>query len=229
MPGGVAVGSRGEGGSEGEGSEGGGERGATTEVIGQLNGPLWWYERVMLPANADGSGVLDRPYFISAVDRGTLCIVDTMHHQVRLLDLQGGTIRVYGTHGSAPGEFKVPSGVLCLHDGITEAESNMVVCEMGNCRLQKISIRSGRAFATGGHRGAAGSDGGEALRSPQGVAARRGRVYVCDTSNNRIAIFGDESASSSSFRFVFEFGEPGSAFGQFKGPTDIAINSMGML
>eukprot|EP00966_Prymnesium_polylepis_P328396 7384211-Prymnesium_polylepis.1 len=51
-----------------------------TECV-PYDGPTYRHERVLFPSDAYGHGALDRPYFLTAIDEGTLCVTDTMHHQ----------------------------------------------------------------------------------------------------------------------------------------------------
>ena len=68
-------------------------------------------------------------------------------------------------------------------------------------------------------------EGKDALSDPQGVAVDQstGEVYVVDGANDRVEIFSATGA------FIKAFGAPGSGDGQFKEPTQIAVdNSTGL-
>jgi DNA-binding beta-propeller fold protein YncE len=67
--------------------------------------------------------------------------------------------------------------------------------------------------------GSSGSGNGQ-FQFPQAMAINRstGRIYVSDTSNNRVQIF------DSSGKFLGKWGSSGSGNGQFSDPAGIAIN-----
>ena len=68
-----------------------------------------------------------------------------------------------------------------------------------------------------------GLDGGD-LGAVSGLATdAEGRIYVVDTSNDRIVKFG------AGGRYLDQFGEEGSAPGQFQGPGDIEVSPDGYL
>jgi DNA-binding beta-propeller fold protein YncE len=89
-------------------------------------------------------------------------------------------VRIFGRHGSGPGELSYP------YDLTFDREGYLLVVEYGNHRVQRFT-REGELRGTWG---SAGREPG-ALHSPWGVAVdRRGRVYVLDTENHRVQRFG---------------------------------------
>jgi hypothetical protein len=67
--------------------------------------------------------------------------------------------------------------------------------------------------------------GEHALSQPQGLALNQtsGNVYVADKAKNDVEIFTDAGT------FVSSFGEKGTGNGQFKAPTEVAIDNSGTL
>ena len=67
--------------------------------------------------------------------------------------------------------------------------------------------------------------GANALSNPQGVAIDQmtGEVYVVDEANNRVEIFSGAGA------FISAFGAAGSGSGQFKEPSQVAVDNSGAL
>ena len=56
------------------------------------------------------------------------------------------------------------------------------------------------------------------LKEPTGLAVHDGKLYVCDTGNDRIEVFSLEDG-----RFILEFGKTGSGPGEFKLPKGVAL------
>jgi DNA-binding beta-propeller fold protein YncE len=88
-----------------------------------------------------------------------------------------------------------------------------------------LALSSTPAWAVEGHTFAtsfAGS-GASALSKPKGLAInqKKGEVYVVDSANSRVEIF------SSSGTFVKAFGKAGTGNGEFKEPTEIAVDNSG--
>ncbi|MGH7176953.1 MAG: 6-bladed beta-propeller, partial [Tepidisphaeraceae bacterium] len=85
-----------------------------------------------------------------------------------------------GSPGAGPGEFRFPYGLDQDRDG------NLIVCEFGNNRVQKIDKQSGRGLATWG---GAGREPGR-LAYPWGVAVdKHDRIVAVDAGNNRLQVF----------------------------------------
>uniref|UniRef100_A0A6B2LSP1 SMP-30/Gluconolactonase/LRE-like region domain-containing protein n=1 Tax=Arcella intermedia TaxID=1963864 RepID=A0A6B2LSP1_9EUKA len=71
--------------------------------------------------------------------------------------------------------------------------------------------------------GVQGSGDGE-LDYPQGVAVDgEGRIWVADTCNNRIEVFGPDGI------LLMKFGGRGSEDGMFSLPTDVAVGADGRI
>jgi DNA-binding beta-propeller fold protein YncE len=87
-----------------------------------------------------------------------------------------------GRCGSAPGEFRFPYGLDKARDG------NLIVCEFGNNRVQKIDKQTGKCLEMWGR---AGREPGE-LAYPWGVAVdKRDRIVAVDAGNNRLQVFDE--------------------------------------
>jgi len=92
----------------------------------------------------------------------------------------GTFVRNIGRVGSGPGEFRFPYGLEIDGDG------NLLVCEFGNNRVQKIDPRTGKGLEIWG---GAGRDPGQ-FAYPWAVAVdKRGRVIAVDAGNNRMQVF----------------------------------------
>ncbi len=121
--------------------------------------------------------------------------------------------RVFGTHGSAKGQFEHPQG-----DAI-DPHGNVWVADSLNNRIEKFS-----AFGEF-KEPAYGTEGGGNLqfRTPAAIAINQesGEVYVADQKNNRIEVLNEKG------EFVHTFGVEGSGGGQLKAPSGVAIDPGG--
>ena len=130
----------------------------------------------------------------------------------------------WGTYGSEDGQFKDPTGIAL------DSSGRVYVVDTNNNRVQKFQladpcpvntsqITSGVCFVT--KWGTFGSGNGQ-FNVPIGIALdSSGRVYVVESSNNRIQMF------TSDGEFIGAWGTFGSGNGQFKNPTGIALDSSG--
>jgi ABC-type Fe3+ transport system permease subunit/DNA-binding beta-propeller fold protein YncE len=127
-----------------------------------------------------GDGAFSRPQSM-LIDEGLVYITDACNHRICVFKTDGTWVRNMGHLGSAPGEFRFPYGLDQDHHG------NLVICEFGNNRVQRIDK------ATGSPRGTWGSGGREEgqLAYPWGVIVdKKDRVVVVDSGNNRLQVFG---------------------------------------
>ena len=110
-----------------------------------------------------------------AVDAdGHIVVADKNNHRVQVVRRDGSVVRVIGSEGTGPGQFKHPAGVA------VDLEGNLVVGEFGNCRVQVLR-RDGtfvRSHETSCH--------GELW----GVAVDAGgSIVAADCSNHRLEVF----------------------------------------
>jgi len=122
-----------------------------------------------------------KPEDICVLADGRIAVADTHYHRVVFFDARGNVVRMMGTLGTGPGEFKYPVALA------EDDEQNLYVCEYGdNDRVQKFS-RDGRFIS---QFGSFGTDEGQFQR-PSGIVWHDGRVYVADAINDRIQVFRD--------------------------------------
>lgn len=126
-----------------------------------------------------GDGEFSRPQSL-VVDGDLIYVADACNHRIVVFTLEGQFVRNIGRVGSGPGEFRFPYGL------DLDAEGNLVVCEFGNNRVQRIDKRTGQSL---GAWGANGREPGQ-LSYPWAVAVdRRGRIVAVDSGNNRLQVF----------------------------------------
>jgi DNA-binding beta-propeller fold protein YncE len=127
----------------------------------------------------DGPGEFSRPQSM-LIDGDTLYLTDACNHRIAVFKTDGTFVRNIGRVGSAPGEFRFPYGLAI------DSKKDLIVCEFGNNRVQRIDPSTGRCL---GIWGAAGREPGE-LAYPWGVAVdKHDRVIAVDAGNNRLQVF----------------------------------------
>jgi DNA-binding beta-propeller fold protein YncE len=142
-----------------------------------------------------------------AVDPATehIYVCDTGRHMVIALDAKGRVLARFGKRGggSGPGDFRFPSQVVASGDEI-------IVLDSGNFRLQ---ILDGQGQFRKEIRLAAANQGA-------GLAMDGDRnIYVSDPELNRVQVFNHDG------KLLYDFGQPGSDAGQFKGMSGLWIDS----
>jgi ABC-type Fe3+ transport system permease subunit/DNA-binding beta-propeller fold protein YncE len=126
-----------------------------------------------------GAGEFSRPQSM-VIDGELIYITDACNHRIVVFKTDGTFVRAMGSVGSEPGQFRFPYGMDMDRDG------DLVVCEFGNNRVQKIDKHTGRSKAIWG---AAGREPGR-LAYPWGVAVDNlNRLVAVDAGNNRLQVF----------------------------------------
>jgi sugar lactone lactonase YvrE len=114
------------------------------------------------------------------VDGDLLYVTDSCNHRIAVFTLDGKFVRNFGRIGSGLGEFRFPYGL------DTDSEGNLIVCEFGNNRVQKVDPRTGQGIAAWGAPGRAPGQ----LAYPWAVAVdKHDRVVTVDAGNNRLQVF----------------------------------------
>ena len=127
----------------------------------------------------EGPGEFNRPQSM-VIEGDTVFITDACNHRIVVYKTDGTYVRTFGGLGGGPGEFRFPYGL------DRDAAGNLVVCEFGNNRVQKVDPASGRSLGLWGEAGRAPGQ----LAYPWGVAVdARGRVVTVDAGNNRLQVF----------------------------------------
>ena len=134
----------------------------------------WWLD---LPLGHPD--LLDDSRGIAVTTSGTVYVVDLGNYRVLRFDPAGELLGVWGSRGSAPGEFISPGGIAIGADG------TVFVADSGNDRIQFFTAEGEYL----GEWGRAGKGPGEFVQ-PEGVAVGPdGTVYVTDIGNYKIQYF----------------------------------------
>ena len=138
-------------------------------------------------------------------------VTDELRDLISVFDRDGHFIREFGEHGSGPGQFDRPSGIIFAEDG------SMYVSDTMNHRIQHLTSAGEFIHGFGGQ----GSGEGQ-FKSPWGINLDgAGNVFVADHRNHRIQKFDAEG------NFIRAIGRFGSRAGEFDHPTDVAIDPDG--
>ena len=157
---------------------------------------------------------LKLPHGIANSSGGNTVVVERGLAKVSVFTAFGTRIKMFGSSGSAPGQFKDPDGVT------VDGSDNILVVDSGNHRIQKFTAE-GEFITTVGTKG----DGPLQFNLPTNIRIhpQSGNMYVCDQYNHRIQILKED------FSFVSSFGREGSEDGDFLYPTDLAFDSSGSI
>lgn len=119
---------------------------------------------------------------------GHVYTAENTNHRVQKFTTTGTYITQWGIEGSGNGQFDMPVRLVTSHDG-----SLVYVVDYNNSRIQVFS--SDGAYL--GQWGSAGGGPGQ-FRGPIGIAIDGpGNVFVADTNNGRIQVFGDATTSTN--------------------------------
>ena len=176
-----------------------------------LNSPFTVTILPNLTAPANIIGDLDMPFGIAVREGGEVVVAEFGGHCVSMISANGEK-KLFGSHGSAHGQFSCPEGVAI------DAGGNILVAEWNNNRIQQFS-------STGKHLKRVGTLGSGPLQFqyPVGIDIHphTHKVYVADQSNHRIQVLNSDLTYASSF------GSAGSNNGEFNLPYDISTDSAG--
>lgn len=126
-----------------------------------------------------GDGEFSRPQSM-VIDGEMVYITDSCNHRIAVFKTDGTFVRNMGGVGSELGKFRFPYGLDQDSDG------NLIVCEFGNNRVQKIDKETGKGLEIWG---GGGREPGR-LAYPWAVAVdKKDRIVAVDAGNNRLQVF----------------------------------------
>ncbi len=187
-------------------------------------------------ANGTGAGAtFFYPAGIASTSGGTVYIVDTGNHSVRVMATPGsvsGYAGAAGVQGSANGTGS--AALLSYPYGVAvDGSGNVYIADSGNNTIRKATAGGAAATLAGtvGLAGSADGLGGSAgFSNPAGVAVdSAGNVYVADSGNSTIRKI---SAGGAVTTFAGLAGSAGSSDGtgsaaRFNAPRGVAVDSVG--
>ncbi|OKP89213.1 fibronectin type III domain-containing protein [Paenibacillus sp. P32E] len=172
-----------------------------------------------------GLGEFCYPGGVAVDSNGNVYVADSSNHRIQKLTAATGVWSEWkksgGGSGSGLGEFNEPSGVEVDGDG------NVYVADMGNHRIQKLTVATGAWSEWKKSGGGAGSGLGE-FNEPYSVAVDgSGNVYVADSNNERIQKLTAATGLWSEWKK--SGGGAGSGLGEFNSPLGVAVDSNGIV
>lgn len=151
-----------------------------------------------------GSGRLGRPVNL-AIDKQNklIYVADMGRKQVICFDTVGNRLKSYGTKG----QFE-PSDVAVF-------ENKLFVCDVKGNQVHVLDTGTGETLFKIGK---TGSGDGE-LFHPSNMVIHKERLYISDTTNFRVQVFGLDG------KFQAKFGELGDTPGYFSRPKGVAVDN----
>lgn len=141
------------------------------------------------------------------VSEGRLYVVDTLAHDIKVLQRDGSLIKTLGERGAGPGQFNFPTFIWRSPQG------RLILTDSLNFRVQILS-ESGQSLNAFGRHG----DGAGDAALQKGVATdREGHIYVADAMLHAVQIFDEQG------RFLMSFGGLGNQPGEFWLPAGIFV------
>ena len=133
-------------------------------------------------------------YGIAVNTEGQIVATDNFGHCVYVFEKNGNCLRTIGSKGSNTGQFQNPDGISFLND------NEVLIADSGNCRIQRLNIRTGTVVKSFGQEG---KEKGE-FGWPIDVTVNDGeRIVVTEWGNGRIQVMSKEGES------IFTFGDKG--------------------
>jgi len=126
-----------------------------------------------------GDGQFNFPTHIFRALSGRLYVTDAMNFRVQIFDASGKFVSAFGRHGDGSGDFSMPKGVASDGEGVIYVVDTL----FDNVQLFD---EKGEFLLTLGSRGTRQGE----FWLPSGISIDGDRLYVCDTYNQRIQIFG---------------------------------------
>ncbi|HLZ26402.1 MAG TPA: flippase activity-associated protein Agl23 [Chloroflexota bacterium] len=168
--------------------------------------------------DTDGRPVLVDPKNVAVAPDGRLYVVEGRAARVTVFNPDGSVASSWGSSGQGDGQFQEPWGIAVAPNG------NVYVADTWNHRIQFFDPTGkflGKWGKLGDAKGRTDADP-SVFWGPRSIAiSPDGDVYVTDTGNKRIQVFGLDGT------FKRMFGGDGGAPGQFKEEVGVALDAQG--
>lgn len=130
-----------------------------------------------------GKGKFSKPHGVAVDSTDNIYITDMRNSRIQKFDSNGSFITMWGTEGENEGQFtKVIPGI-----DVGYSNDDVYVVDKDGANVQKFS-NNGKFIAKWGIKGVGDGE----FKDPEDIAvnSKMGTVYVTDTGNSRIQIFG---------------------------------------
>ena len=186
-----------------------------------------WGSGGMIGTGSYGSSVNDfyLPYGVAVDASGGLFVADTHNNRIKKYTSGGSLDTSWGSNGIIAGSgaenFSQPKGL------VVDADGNLFVADTVNSRIKKYASDStlDTAWCAGGIMAAYGSGAGQFNSPSDAVMDSRGRTYVADMMNSRIARYTSGGALDTAWGSGGYIGTGGSADDAFNLPRYVAVDS----
>ena len=176
-----------------------------------------------------GSSVneFNQPCGVAVDASGGLFVADTHNNRIKKytsggsLDVSWGSNGIIGSYGDGANQFRDPMAIA------VDADGNLYVADTGNSRIKKYKSNSemDTAWCSGGIMEASGSGAGQFNSPSHAVMDSRGRTYVADMMNSRIARYTSGGALDTAWGSGGYIGTEGSADDAFNLPRYVAVDT----
>ncbi|HYW90367.1 MAG TPA: flippase activity-associated protein Agl23, partial [Chloroflexota bacterium] len=167
---------------------------------------------------SSGQPALSDPKNVAVGPGGRIYVVEGKAARVSMFNADGSFAGSFGGPGQGDGQFQEPWGIAVAPDG------NAYVADTWNHRIQYFDPNGkflGKWGRLGDAKGSTSTDPG-VFWGPREVAINSaGDVYVTDTGNKRVQVFGPDGT------FKRMFGGVGSAPGQFNEQVGLSLDNQG--
>jgi DNA-binding beta-propeller fold protein YncE len=150
-----------------------------------------------------------KPVGLTVAPDGNLWVPDTHYHRILVFKPEGKEIRRFGTRGSGPGEFDLPTDVAFDQSG------NIYISEYGDNNRIQVFDRDLNFLRGWGQIGTGPLD----FARPQSIAIVDDRLYIADACNHRIAVYSLDG------NLIQHFGRSGGSAGEYRFPYGLELDA----
>ena len=154
-----------------------------------------------------------RPKGMALDHEGNIVVVEPHYSRINHFTPEGRLVSQWGRHGRERGELSFPRAVAIAPDGSAFVSEFQIVERLQKFSLARESVQV--EISGAGH-------GPSEFNRAEGLSLdAAGKLYVADSCNHRVQVFGGEGT------FLREHGGPGTASGEFSYPYDVRVDEQG--